>query len=81
MSQYATEVRQKVEKTGRRIAEDLIKFYDSKGDIKIIGGEARYFKEWFVTDAEGKITDDFILKDPNSKDFDGSEESRKALDT
>lgn len=81
MAQYATEVRQNVEKTGRRLAEDLLEFYKSKGDVKFLGGEARYFKEWFVTDAEGKITKDFILKDPNSRDFDGSEASRKALDT
>ena len=81
MSQYATEVRQKVEKTGRRMAEDLLAFYNSKGDVKVLGGEARYFKEWFVTDDEGKITEDFILKDPNSRDFTGSEASKKALDT
>lgn len=81
MSQYATEVRQKVEKTGRRMAEDFRAFYNSKEDVKFLGGEARYFKEWFVTDAEGKITEDFMLKDPNSRDFIGSEASRKALDT
>ena len=79
IQQYTLDVRLAVEKQGRPIITSLMKFYKAKGQVKIVGGEAEYFKEWFVTE-NGKITDEFRLKDPNSPDFDGSPESREALD-
>ena len=80
MSQFATEVRIQSEKAWRPVASALNSFYKSKGDIKLLGGEANYFREWFETDPDGKISSSFSLKDPNDPSFDGNPESKKALD-
>ena len=80
MQQYALDVRLAVEKQGRPIISSLMKFYKSKGQNKIVGGEANYFLDWFVKDTDGNITKEFRLKDPNDSDFDGQPEAREALD-
>lgn len=81
MSQFATEVRNQSEKLWRPVVTSLKAFYKEKGNPSILGGEANYFKEWFVTDENGKIADSFSLKDPNDLSFNGSLASKKALDT
>lgn len=81
MQQFALEVRLAVEKQGRPIITTLTEFYKSKGQVKIVGGEAKYFQEWFRRTSDGKLDPGFLLKDPNDADFNGNEASRKALDT
>lgn len=81
MQQFALEVRLAVEKQGRPIISTLTEFYKSKGQVKIIGGEANYFQEWFRRTSDGKLDPGFLLKDPNDADFNGNEASKKALDT
>lgn len=82
MSQFATEVRIESEKKWRPVATSLKAFYKAKGQIGILGGEANYFREWFVTDpTTGNIAESFSLMDPESPAFNGSPESKKALDT
>ena len=80
MQQYALDVRLAVEKQGRPIITTLMKFYKAKGQVKIVGGEANYFLDWFERDADGNISKEFKLKDPNHRDFDGQPEAREALD-
>lgn len=77
MQEYATEVRVNCEKLGRPLVQALDAFYKSKGKNRIIGGEYTVFREWFVTDENGKISDVFRLKHPD--DVSLSPESRKAL--
>lgn len=82
MSQFATEVRIESEKKWRPVITSLKAFYKAEGRPSIIGGEASYFREWFVTDpTTGQIADSFSLMDPEDKAFNGSPESKKALDT
>ena len=81
MQQFALEVRLAVEKQGRAIISTLTDFYKSKGQTKIIGGEAKYFLNWFKRTPDGKLDPSFSLKDPNDPDFDGNPAERKALDT
>lgn len=81
MAQFATEVRIQSEKKWRPIVSSLKAFYKSKGRPSIIGGEAEFFREWFVTDpTTGKIADSFSLMDPEDRAFTGSPESKAALD-
>lgn len=79
ISMYATEVRQEVEKLGRKLVEPLQKYYNSKGQIKILGGEANYFIDWFNKNPDGSLHDSFTLKSPDDSEFENAPEARAAL--
>ena len=79
MQQYALEVRLAVDKQGRPFLSAMEKFYNEKGRIKIIGGESRFYLNWFRRDSQGNIDRSFSLKDPECGDFYGAE--KEALDT
>ena len=79
MQQFSLEVRLAVEKQGRPILSALDKFYKEKGTVKILGGEANYFLNWFRRDANGNIDKSFSLRDPDEPGFSGAE--KEALNT
>lgn len=74
MQQFALEVRLAVEKQGRPLIPALNKFYEQMGRMKVVGGEADYFKRWFRKDSEGKIDKSFMLQDPDNGNFTGAEQ-------
>ena len=73
---YVAEVRQMVQKRGWEMQRAFAELYKEKGN----GTQA--FESWFVRDADGKISESFRLKDPNSPEMRGaSAVERHALDT
>lgn len=63
--QYVAEVRQKIVKNGLELQQAFSDFYKEKGQIRAIGGEANYFREWFKQNPDGTLHRSFTLKEPS----------------
>lgn len=79
IDRYSTEVRNETLKTIAPVKAAFEEFYKEKGQVKILGGEYKYFREWFIKDKNGKIDKSFMLVDPNDMTIPLSEKSRNAL--
>lgn len=77
--QYVSEVRNMVYKLGQKFQRDIKGFYREMKSNGFIGEPDDIFKSWFVLDKNGEIDDRFILKNPNSHDFDGRPKAKEAL--
>ena len=63
--QYVAEVRQKIVKRGLAMQEAFKAFYEEKGQIRAIGGEANWFRDWFRQNPDGTLHKSFVLKEPS----------------
>ena len=79
ISNYSTDVRQQTLKTIAPVQAAFAEFYKEKGQNKLIGGEFKYFEEWFEKDENGKISKSFTLVDPYDPAISLSKKSREAL--
>lgn len=79
INQYSTDVRQETLKVIAPVQKAFKDFFEEKGQIKILGGEYRYFDEWFEKDQKGNILPSFTLVDPDDSNVHLSEKSRTAL--
>lgn len=79
ISNYSTDVRHQTLKVLAPVQADFIEFYKEKGQNKLLGGEFKFFEEWFEKDSDGKISKSFTLVDPADMTIPLSEKSRKAL--
>lgn len=75
--QYVAEVRQKIVKQGLAMQEAFKAFYEEHGQIRAIGGEANWFRDWFKQNPDGTLHKSFTLKEPS--EIQGTK-ARKALE-
>lgn len=79
INQYSTDVRQETLKVIAPVQAAFKEFFDEKGSMKILGGEYKYFDEWFEKDEKGNISTAFRLVDPDDLNIPLSKKSRTAL--
>lgn len=77
--QYVSDVRNEIIKRGRKMIMLLEKFYKEAGQNDFIGINTDIFKSWIRTTPTGEIDEQFLFKNPYSKDFDGTPAAREAL--
>ena len=79
INQYSTDVRQETLKVIAPVQKAFNDFFEEKGKHKILGGEFKYFEEWFEKDEKGNIAKSFLLVDPYDPSVKLSDKSRHAL--
>lgn len=77
--QYVSDVRNEIIKRGRKMIMLLERFYKEAGQNDFTGINSDIFKSWIRTTPTGEIDEQFLFKNPYSKDFDGTPAAREAL--
>lgn len=63
--QYVADVRMRIYKEGVEMRKAFEEFYKEMGQIRAIGGEANYFRNWFKQNPDGTLHKSFSLKSPD----------------
>lgn len=75
LQNYESDVARTVYQKGWKMEQLFIKLYEEGGN------GTQVFKDWLRRNPDGSIDERLLLKDPESPEFNGSETTRKALDT